>query len=360
MPASASQPSSPADSRLPVGIVGLNFGRHIIDQLVAGDGAPWLRVAAVCDLDAAKASAMAAKIGGGALAFDDLQKLIDAPGIPAIGLFTGPAGRAALIRRVIRAGKDVITTKPFETDPDAALAVLREARELGRVVHLNSPSPLPAPDIAQIERWRAAYNLGAPVGARADIWASYRETADGTWYDDPARCPAAPIFRLGIYLINDLVRLLGPVADAHVMQTRLFTGRPTPDNAQLSLRFENGALGCVFASFCVEDGDYYRNGLTLNFENGTIYRNLGPARADGNKSELSLVQIRDGARQVVARAEVAGASGSYQWEAFVRAVRREPFAGSESPATPEQIAAGLRVIQMMSRQPGIAAPATGL
>ncbi|MDR2673578.1 MAG: Gfo/Idh/MocA family oxidoreductase [Opitutaceae bacterium] len=347
------QPPLPAGSCVPVGIAGLNFGRHIIDQLTAGDGAAWLRVAAVCDLDAAKAAAMAERLGGGVRAFDDLQKLIDAPGIPAIGLFTGPAGRASLIRRIIRAGKDVITTKPFETDPDAALAVLREARALGRVVHLNSPAPLPAPDIAQIERWRVEYDLGAPVGARADVWASYRETADGSWYDDPGRCPAAPIFRLGIYLVNDLVRLFGPVADAHVMQTRLFTGRPTPDNAQLSLRFENGALAGIFASFCVNDGDHYRNGLTLNFENGTLYRNLGPARGDAGKSELALVQLRDGARRVVARAEVAGGSGAYQWETFARAVRREPFAGAESSATtPEQVAAGLRVIQMMSRQPG--------
>jgi predicted dehydrogenase len=359
MPSAANQPPFPADSRVPIGIVGLNFGRHIIDLLAAGDGAAWLRVAAVCDLDAAKASAMAEKLGGGVRAFDDLQKLIDAPDIPAIGLFTGPAGRAALIRRIIRAGKDVITTKPFETDPDAALAVLREARELGRVVHLNSPAPLPAPDIAQIERWRTGYDLGAPVGARADVWASYRETADGSWYDDPARCPAAPIFRLGIYLINDLVRLFGPVADARVMQTRLFTGRPTPDNAQLSLRFENGALANIFASFCVGDGDCYRNGLTLNFENGTIYRNLGPACGDAGKSELALVKLRDGARQVVARAEVTGGSGAYQWEAFARAVRRESFAGAESFTTPEQIVTGLRVIQMMGRQPGIATPSSG-
>lgn len=74
-----------------------------------------------------------------------------------------------------------------------------------------------------------------PLGARADIWASYREQADGTWYDDPQKCPVAPVFLLGIYLINDLIQLFGPVRDVQVLQSRLSTGRPTADNGQLSL-----------------------------------------------------------------------------------------------------------------------------
>ena len=328
---------------LPIGIVGLNFGRHILDQLVRDNVKTHLRLAAVCDMDAPKAADYATRFG--VKAFTSLDDLIADPAIPAIGLFTGPVGRSALIRKIIRAGTDVITTKPFETDPDAALEVLREARSLGRVVHLNSPGPVPPDDIAQILSWVSEYKLGVPVGARADVWASYREQADGTWYDDPQKCPVAPIFRLGIYLINDLVQLFGPVRDVQVLQSRLFTGRPTADNGQLNLLFENGALGNIFASFCVNDGDHYRNTLTLNFENGTIYRNAGPDRT-GNLSELSLVMSRDNQRTVVARTTVAGTSGSYNWEAFARAVRGEKLANE---TTPEQVAAGIRIIQAMSK-----------
>jgi hypothetical protein len=50
--------------------------------------------------------------------------LIADPNIPVIGLYTGPVGRAALIHRIIEAGKDVMTTKPFELDSEAALAVM--------------------------------------------------------------------------------------------------------------------------------------------------------------------------------------------------------------------------------------------
>lgn len=330
-------------SPLPIAIVGLNFGRHIIDQIVSGKDAAHVRLVAVCDMDKAKADAMAAKQG--VKAYYDIDALLADPSIPTIGLFTGPVGRAALLGRILRAGKDVITTKPFETDPDAALAVLREAKTLGRVLHLNSPAPTPPEDLAQILSWVNGYKLGAPVGVRADVWANYREAADGTWYDDPAKCPVAPVFRLGIYLINDLIQLFGPVADVSVFQSRLFTGRPTADNGQLSLRFENGALGNIFASFCINDGDHYRNTLVLNYENGTIYRNAGPDRG-GSLSELSLVMNRDGRRQVVARTIAGESSGGYQWGVFARAVRGEKLAHE---TTPEQIVAGLRVVNAMTK-----------
>jgi predicted dehydrogenase len=146
-------------------------------------------------------------------------------------------------------------------------------------------------------------------------------------------------------LINDLVRLIGPAEAVQVMQSRLFTGRPTVDNAQLGIRFRDGALANIFASFCVRDGDFYRNSMVFNFENGTIYRNTGPQRGTGGQSELALVQAdSENRRKLVDQAQVSGGSGEYQWEAFVRAVRSETLAGA---VTPEQVADGLRVIRAM-------------
>jgi len=124
-------------SKIKIGIVGLNFGKHIIKEIVEGPGREWLELAAVCDIEQAKAREHAQKHG--VKAYFDLDALLADCGIPAIGLFTGPVGRADLIRRIVRAGKDVMTTKPFELDPAAGLAVLKEARGMGRVVHMNSP-----------------------------------------------------------------------------------------------------------------------------------------------------------------------------------------------------------------------------
>lgn len=322
-------------NRLRIGIVGLGFGKWIVEQIVSGPASEYMELAALCDLDEQKATALARQYG--AKMYGSLDDLLSDASIPTVGLFTGPAGRAELVRRSIRAGKDVMTTKPFELDPKAALEVLTEAKHLGRIVHMNSPSPLPSADLEQIERWREEFHLGHPVGGRTETWAYYRDKADGTWYDDPRRCPVAPMFRLGIYWINDLVRLFGEPESVQVMQSRLFTGRPTADNAQLNILFRNGAIASVFASFCVNDTDSYGNRSTLNYENGTVRRDrtrlslLAPDSAGGTRKECVTVKT---------------VSGEYQWDVFSRAARGEALKGE---ITPLQIVTGLKVIAAMAQ-----------
>lgn len=289
---------------------------------------------------------MGAQPGSEISLYRTLDELLRDDNVEAIGLFTKPAGRADLIRKIIESGRHVMTTKPLDLNADAMLTILHRARNLGCVVHCNSPGPLPSQDIKVILRWIEEYDLGRPVGAHAETWVSYRETKDGSWYDDSLQCPAAPIYRLGIYLINDLVRLWGPVEDVQLLQSRIFTKRPTSDNAQLGLLFKNKALATIYACFCVKDGDHYRNGLTLNFENGTIYRNAGPAWSGSSKGKCHLALVKEHKNQpvIVATEHVDGQSGDYQWGYFARKIR-----GEKCPAelTPEQTVEGIRVIECM-------------
>jgi len=80
---------------------------------------------AVCDLDRAKCDQVAAKYG--VKAYYDLDDVIADEDIPVICLITGPVNRADLIRRTIRAGKDVMTTKPFELDAESSNSIARQA-----------------------------------------------------------------------------------------------------------------------------------------------------------------------------------------------------------------------------------------
>ena len=337
------------DTRPAIVLVGLNFGRHIVAQLMEGEGREHVRLAGLCDLDRPKAEALNAKYGGGLKIFASLDDVLADPDVQAVGLYTSPVHRADLLRKIIRAGKDVMTTKPFELDPEAGAAILMEAAELGRVIHLNSPNPGISPDLEQIIKWQKELNLGRPIAARAETYARYAEKPDGSWYDNPDLCPAPPIFRLGIYLINDLVRLMGRVKRVCVFSTRIFTGRPTADNAQLSIEFESGAIANIFDSFCVRDGDHYRNSLELNFENGTVFRNVGPARTPGVASELAVIQSEGPddnlQRRVAATAQTVSRSGGYDWEGFVKAIRHEP----DAPAYEiENVIEPLRVIRAMA------------
>lgn len=314
-------------------LVGLGFGAKLLDGELAGQDD--CRVVRLCDRDGERLRAAVERTG--LPGCGELDEVLADPAIEAIGLFTEPASRPALLRRCIDAGKHVLTTKPFALDPEAARAVLAHARAAGVVVHVNSPSPAP-PDLARIAAWREERDLGRPLAAHAVTYHRYDERADGSWFDDPARCPAAPLYRLGIYLINDLVRLLGPAAAVHVQCSRIATGRPTPDHAQMAIRFRSGALATVQASLCIGDGLSYRNALALHCERGSIFRNVGPRRSERTLLELATA---DGTE----RRELDGYSGLYQWDLFRRAVRGEPVDAAEAEAAAVD---GAAVVQAMA------------
>lgn len=328
-----------------IGVVGLGFGKWMIeDQVLKGEGSPYFKLAGVCALDRAQCEAASAKYG--VKAYYDLDSMLANPEIPVIGLCTGPVGRAELIKKIIEAGKDVMTTKPFELDPDAALAVLKRAKELKRVVHLNSPSPVPSFDVQKIMDWHKEFNLGRVIAAHSQTWVSYREKPDGSWLDNPESCPVAPVFRLGIYGINAIIRFMGEPESVQVTQSRIFTGRPTADNGVLTIRFKNGSLANIFASFCVGGDAPYGDALTLNFENGTIYRNVGP-RIDNLDRSMKLVTGCP--ESPVVREQIVpedARSGAYLWDVFHRAIHGETL---KDPTEPEHVVAPIRIIRAMTR-----------
>jgi predicted dehydrogenase len=334
--------------KINMAVVGLRFGRHITDhQIMSGPAEPFIRLSGVFDLDDAKASAAAAT--NGVRKYQSFDEILSDPSLEAVGLFTPPEGRASLIKKIIRAGKHVMTTKPFEINAEHALSVLREARSLKRVVHINSPEPLPDGETAQVLAWQEKHGLGRPVAVRWETYTRYNEEADGGWYDDSARCPVAPVFRLGIYGINQLLRLCGRVHSLNVAHSRIFTGRPTPDNAELSLSFANGALGSVFASFCIDDAHRYANTLSVHYEHGTVVSET--LRTQDNHDviakELRVRALRPDGRVEEDRTQLEEDHllGRYQWAGFYRAVRSGEVA--ENEIAPEMIAHSVQVIHAM-------------
>lgn len=321
-------------------VVGLNFGTWVIEnELLSGAGKDYFTLAAVCDRDREKADAVAERFH--VPACYDLDVLLRNREIEAVVLVTGPSGRAKLIHRILDAGKPVMTTKPFETSSREALEVLKRAQRLGLPVFMNSPTPVAEEEIRQIEAWTADYGLGRLIGYRADTYCSYREKADGSWYDDISLCPAAPITRLGIYLLNDLCRLAAPVRDVQVFSSRIFTGRPTADNAQLSVLHEDGCIGSVYASFCIEDLQYYRCSMELHYERGSVYKNIGPMRSGDIELEMC-ANAGGGRKHEACRIKKEGAG--YQWKNFYRAIEGEEIG---TVITPEQVTSSIRILELM-------------
>ncbi len=330
--------------KINIGIIGLKFGKTLIRRFASGMGSKYFNITAVCDIKKDLADALALETG--AKAYYRLEDLLSDPAIKVVGLFTGPHNRANLIRQIIRSGRDVITTKPFELDPVEAYSVLAEARNMGRIVHLNSPSPVLGDDLNKIFEWVNKYDLGKPIACRCDIWTSHREKADGGWHDNSILCPAAPITRLGIYHINDMVRLFGEASQVHVIHSRLFTGRPTPDNAQLGILFKNGAIGNIFASYCVNDSDRFTNTMLINYENGTIYC----VRKKGELVKLTL-RTRDTAKgDITCSQSVKSSSGEYRWDVLHNALSGDLKNKIQKEAdTHKYIVEGVKILHAMSR-----------
>tara|TARA_B110000003_G_scaffold273419_1_gene311116 strand:+ start:236 stop:1318 length:1083 start_codon:yes stop_codon:yes gene_type:complete len=335
--------------RIKTAVVGLQFGEYIVDyQIVSWPGEPFIKLAGVFDLDTSKSLKVSRRHN--VRQYTSLEEILADDSIEAIGLFTPPGGRAKLIRKIIRAGKHVITTKPFELNAPDALAVLNEAKRLNKIVHINSPEPLPDAETAQILQWQESFQLGPPVAARWETYTRYNDQPNGSWADDPERCPMAPIFRLGIYGINQLLRLCGEVDAVNVAHSRLFTGRLTPDNGELSLQFKNGALGNVFASFCIDDGHRYANTLCIHYERGSMRSEVSQTfeNFDIRAKKISLRAL-DSKHKVISHSvnlDTEQLLGKYQWENFRNAVLcGQPLAGEVNP---QMVAHAIQVINAMS------------
>ena len=333
-------------------IVGVNFGAGIARTLAKENR--FIQIATVCDADEEKAKRLGEELG--VPAHGTLEGVLNETAVEAVALFTPPSGRANLVGQALQRGRHVITTKPFELDYAAAEAVLNEARRRNLVIHMNSPAPVHSDDIAKIKSWQAEHNLGLPIAMRAATWANYRESPNGSWYDDPARCPAAPICRLGVYFLNDFAALLGEPVRVHVMQSRIFTGRPTSDNAQISIEFKSGALAAVFASFCIGDGKPWPDFVTLNYERGTIHRWMERTGNSNMGMDYAVLELQAPDIQAPRFATRPGAfAGWYDWKAFhdaIRGINNVPLQNAG------EILFGVRLLAAMSRSAASGLPET--
>lgn len=324
--------------KIQTALIGLGFGQHVAETMIlTGEGSNFIELKAVCDLDQEKLQAFQSNHPQVDI-YDDIDTLLKTD-IPTITLVTGPIGRAKLIDKILDAGKDIMTTKPFELDSAEAERVLQKAKGLGRIIFINSPSSDGADDIEQIQNWQEEHQLGQLVAGRWECWYKAIQKADGSWYDDPSLCPAAPLFRLGIYGINDIVQLFSEPDQLHVMESKILSEKPTPDLAQMNIRFKDGAMVSMLSGWCMEP---YKNALSLNlyYENGTIIRD---SSYDETMSSASLKlylpnnshndPTRDQGFEKPAKEislETEKTNHSYPWELFHTAVTQRKYIHGKS------------------------------
>ena len=144
-----------------------------------------------------------------------------------------------------------------------------------------------------------------------------------------------------------MVRIFGEPDTVQVMETRLFTGRPTPDLAQLAIKFKNGAITHLLAGWCLQP----RRGeecLTIFYENGTVHRSPALTPNPGGRATLCVVPAAnvDGHAEETATIPEDQLSLAYQWDVFYNAIHGvEP----EEPTPPDVVINGIRIVAAMKR-----------
>jgi predicted dehydrogenase len=200
-------------SPLRIGVVGVG---KISEQYFAEiPKLPNLALVAVSDMNADRASEVAAEQGVEALSVDEL--LTD-DRIDAVLNLTIPAAHVEIGLRALRAGKHVFAEKPLGLNTAEAVELLRMADETGLRVG-SAPDTVLGTGVQTARNLLDSGRIGEPVGAAANWWAPGHEA----WHPSPEfyyQAGGGPLLDMGPYYLTTLVTMFGPVKSVAGSVTR--------------------------------------------------------------------------------------------------------------------------------------------
>jgi predicted dehydrogenase len=199
-----------------IGIIGLGFiSRQYLATLSSA------RLVAVADIDAARATEVAASLPGTVAC--TVEELLDHPDVRTVLNLTVPAAHAEIALAAIAHGKNVYGEKPLAASFEPAKQILAAAAEAGVTVGC-------APDTVLgtgIQTARAAVDagmIGRPLAASAVMVTPGHER----WHPNPDfyYLPGGgPLLDMGPYYLSALVQLLGPIRSVTGAASRLRSSR---------------------------------------------------------------------------------------------------------------------------------------
>jgi predicted dehydrogenase len=200
---------------------------------------------------------------------ETVDEVLDS-GAAVIVILTPPESHSALALAAIAHGKHVLVEKPFALSESEGRRVVEAACQAE--VHLAiAPFVTLSPTFQQLAELVTAGEIGEIHSARAMYGNLGSDWA--TWYHDGA---VGPVAEVGIYNLQSLTSLLGPVAAVQAAGTlgiaertisdTIVTGS-RPDTVQVLLHHVTGAISSVLASHAV--AHYRRPALELYGTRGT-------------------------------------------------------------------------------------------
>jgi predicted dehydrogenase len=224
-----------------------NIGRrHAAAYAAAG-----ARVVALCDVDGARATSLAAELR--AAAYTDVEKMLDEMRPTVASVCTPPAAHVAPARAVASRGIPFLCEKPLAASVPQAEAILAAARAGGAACMVGFCHRFHEP-VVQLKELLDAGEIGAPVLFR-NRFAFHFEGVERTWFADPDVSGGGTLMDTSVHSLDLYRHLIGEITHvAAQLQTRM-PGLRVEDNSVLLVNGPAGVPGLVEASWSTPVGE---------------------------------------------------------------------------------------------------------
>ena len=233
------RPPGPREWRPRIGVIGAGgiVGAHLDAYRTAG----W-DVVAIANRTVGKAEARAAEFFPDARVAGDWRALVDDPGIDVLDITPHPEVRGPMIEAALRAGKHVLSQKPFVTDLDEGERLCALADERGVRLAVNQNGRW-APHMAWMRAAVEAGLIGRVTAVHARVHWDHGWVA-GTPFD---AIPDLILYDFGIHWFDFLTSVAGRAERVFATSTRVAgQAAAVPLAAEALVTFGGGQGSLVF------------------------------------------------------------------------------------------------------------------
>jgi predicted dehydrogenase len=211
------------------------------------------RLAAVCDVDPARAQAFAARYGVRGHA--SLPALLDQSDIDVVSILTPSGMHAEHAIQVAKSGRHIVVEKPMALTLEDADAMIGAADRAGVRLFVVKQNRFNVPVVKAREALDAGRFGQLVLGTVRVRWCRdqsyYNQDAwRGTWAQD-----GGVIANQASHHVDMLSWFMGPVESVHARGIRALVNIEAEDTAVATLRFRNGALGAIEATSATRPSD---------------------------------------------------------------------------------------------------------
>lgn len=191
-------------NKLNIGVIGAGSisDLHFQAYEKLGDA---VQIAAVCDLNRARAQEKADKYGASQV-YEDYHELLANPSIDAVSICTWNNTHAEISIAALKAGKHVLVEKPLCRTVEEALQVQQAVRDSGKVLQVGFVRRYDA-NAQLVKRFVENGEFGNIYYAKASC--IRRLGNPGGWFADKSRSGGGPLIDIGVHVIDICWYLMG-------------------------------------------------------------------------------------------------------------------------------------------------------